>query len=63
MNNPFTTTFGLVPPNYIERIDETNKIVDNFLSDFPSNFVYLITGLRGSGKTVFMTNIGSIFSL
>ena len=63
MNNPFITTFGLVPPNYIERIDETNKIVDNFLSDFPSNFVYLITGLRGSGKTVFMTNIGSIFSL
>ncbi len=61
MSNPFSTTFGIEPLNYIERITETKKVIEDFSSDFPSNFVYLITGLRGSGKTVLMTNIANHF--
>lgn len=63
MNNPFTTAFGVEPLNYIDRISEREKIINDFSSDFPSNFVYLIAGLRGCGKTVFMTNVASAFSL
>ena len=33
--------------------------MDEFCHDFPSNFVYFITGVRGSGKTVFMYSIAN----
>lgn len=35
----------------------TNKVIDSFAAEVPSAQVYMITGVRGSGKTVFMTNI------
>lgn len=62
MNNPFSITFGMEPNNYIKRIQETNKIIENFNSETPSSYVYLITGVRGSGKTVFLSNIASILN-
>lgn len=40
MNNPFSTTFGLEPNNFIKRVDESNKIISEFSSDNPSNYVY-----------------------
>lgn len=61
MNNPFSTAFGIEPSNYILRRKETDLITDEFLSMNPSNFVYLITGVRGSGKTVLLSSISSLF--
>lgn len=61
MNNPFSTTFGIEPGNYIRRNLESEKIIDDFSSETPSNYVYLITGLRGSGKTVLLSSISNHF--
>ncbi|MCQ2799883.1 MAG: winged helix-turn-helix transcriptional regulator [Bacilli bacterium] len=61
MNNPFSMTFGLEPTNLIKRITESEKIISEFSNDNPSNHAYVITGLRGSGKTVLMSYISSHF--
>ena len=57
MNNPFTLSFGKRPVQYISRITQTNQIINNFRAEVPSNQIFMITGVRGSGKTVMMTNI------
>lgn len=57
MNNPFTLSFGKRPVQYISRISQTNQIIDSFRAEVPSNQIFMITGVRGSGKTVMMTNI------
>lgn len=59
MSNPFSTTFGIEPSNYIQREKETKKIINDFSQEEPSNYVYLITGVRGSGKTVLLSNVAS----
>lgn len=59
MYNPFTLAFGKKPLRYISRLMYTNKVIDSFTAEVPSAQVYMITGVRGSGKTVFMTNIVS----
>ena len=53
-NNPFSLVFGTPPTETIERIAQKNEVLDNFTADTPSQKVYIITGLRGSGKTVLM---------
>lgn len=55
---PFTLTFGVVPNNYIHRAEaeEEEEIRLKFLES-DTGLMYLITGVRGSGKTVFMENI------
>ena len=57
MNNPFTLSFGKKPLQYISRIMQTNQIIESFNAESPSNQIFMITGVRGSGKTVMMTNI------
>lgn len=57
MQNPFSTTFGLSSTNYILRLKESDEIIENFTASFPSNYVYMILGIRGSGKTVLLSNI------
>ncbi|MBR0419937.1 MAG: ATP-binding protein [Erysipelotrichaceae bacterium] len=59
--NPFSITFGIEPQNYIERIKESQKIISEFSAEIPSNCVYIITGLRGSGKTVLLSTIANYF--
>ena len=59
MNNPFTLSFGKKPLQYISRISQTNEIIENFNTPTPSNQIYMITGVRGSGKTVMMAAIAS----
>lgn len=54
--NPFTLTFGVVPNNYIHRAEAEEEIRLKFLES-DTGLMYLITGVRGSGKTVFMENI------
>lgn len=60
MNNPFTLSFGKKPAQFISRITQTNEIVENFQADVPSNQIYMLTGVRGSGKTVLMTTIANM---
>ena len=62
MANPFSIVFGKKPRQYIPRVAQTNHVIDDFTSENPSTQVYMITGVRGSGKTVMMTNIDSFFA-
>ncbi len=61
MRNPFTLTFGKSPINYIERTMQKNDIINSFSDDNPSYQVCMITGVRGSGKTVMLTEIARYF--
>ena len=38
-------------------MDESNKIIFEFSSDNSSNYVYFLTGIRGSSKTVLLSFI------
>ena len=62
MNNPFTISFGKAPLQYISRFAQTNEIEENFSAEIPSNQIYMITGVRGAGKTVMMTTIAGKFA-
>ncbi len=54
-SNPFTMDFGREPREFIPRLRTMVELVDTFTSDTPSHHIAMITGVRGSGKTVFMT--------
>ncbi len=57
MQNPFTTTFSKLPEYTYIVTDSTDEILDNFSYSQPSESVYKITGVRGSGKTVLLAKI------
>ena len=57
MQNPFTLTFGKSPLEPVERPVQTNEIIDTFTAEPVNQQMFLITGVRGSGKTVMMTEI------
>ncbi len=59
MNNPFTLSFGKKPLQYVSRISQTQEIIEKFNDTMPTDQIYMITGVRGSGKTVTMTAIAS----
>lgn len=59
MNNPFTLSFGKKPLQYVSRIAQTQKIVETFNDTEVTEQIFMITGVRGSGKTVTMTAIAS----
>lgn len=59
MDNPFTLTFGKEPVSYISREQETAEIMEGFQQEHPDNQVLMLTGVRGSGKTVALTNISN----
>ncbi len=60
--SPFTIIFGTEPQSAIPRKEEFNKVVRDFESPSPSSLGYVITGVRGCGKTVLMTSIQNHFS-
>ena len=60
-DNPYTLIFGQEPLQVISRKAEFTKVVSEFSSVNPSQMVYMVTGLRGAGKTVFMTEISEYF--
>lgn len=57
MNNPFSLSFGNTPYIEIDRSVTEFNIVEDFNSEHSSSNAYMITGVRGSGKTVYMTNL------
>ena len=59
MENPFTLTFGKSPKQYISQIVQKTEIIDAFTSENISQQAFIITGVRGSGKTVLMTDVAS----
>jgi len=60
MNNQFELTFGLKPSNYISRLKQSDEIISNFKSK-TGNKSFLITGVRGTGKTVMLSHISKQF--
>lgn len=61
MENPFMISFGKQPESFIVRAKDSKTIIDDFLKEKASNQVYIITGLRGSGKTVLLSSITNEF--
>ncbi len=61
MNNPFTLSFGKKPLNYIYRIKDTDLVIESFTQEPSTNQLYVITGIRGSGKTVLITALTKAF--
>ena len=55
--NPYTLVFGKEPSQIISRLPQLAEILESFCQEIPSQQVYMITGVRGSGKTVFMTSL------
>ena len=62
MQNPFTTTFSKIPNNSYIPTEQEQEIIENFSYDDPSESVYKITGVRGSGKTVLLAKVEQEFS-
>ena len=60
--NPFTLTFGQKPTEFISRTEQTGKIIQTFDMELPSSKVYMIAGVRGSGKTVSLTEIADHYT-
>ena len=58
-SNPYTITFGKEPKLSIPRVQQLSVVSSSFKADEPSNQVFMITGPRGSGKTVFMTEVAN----
>lgn len=55
--NPFDITFGKEPYNIISRKGDLAPVYRSFSDEQPNSQVYILTGIRGSGKTVAMTTI------
>lgn len=60
-NNPFSISFGTEPKELISRDEQLSEIEESFLSETPASQVYMITGVRGSGKTAALTKIRKEF--
>ena len=61
-NNPYSLVFGKEPREVIPRIAQTEELIQWFSGDPPSQQICMITGVRGSGKTVQMTIASSFFA-
>ena len=61
MSNPFSLSFGTRPAELIERPVQASEITESFLSEYVNQRTYMITGVRGSGKTVLLTELAAHF--
>ena len=59
MDNPYSMVFGKEPELFVSRAAQENKVINDFSGDNPTYQTYLLTGVRGSGKTVMMTEIAN----
>jgi len=58
--NPYTLVFGKEPEQLLSRYPDNYSIIENFESN-NSHQIFMLTGIRGSGKTVAMTSIAKHF--
>lgn len=61
IENPFSLSFGMKPVSYINRFAQSQAVINEFSKVEPTNKIFMITGVRGAGKTVFMSNIAQHF--
>ncbi len=61
MSNPYSMVFGKEPELLISRTAQFNTVIQDFTEENPPYQSYLLTGVRGSGKTVMMTDIANTF--
>ena len=59
--NPYSLLFGKEPEQMISRTAQRHEILDTFHEENPAQQIFLITGVRGCGKTVFMTDVSKTF--
>jgi len=57
VQNPFTVTFSKTPEYTYIATSKIDEILENFHYENPSESVYKITGVRGSGKTVILAKL------
>lgn len=56
-DNPYSLLFGREPQQVISRNMDIEMVITAFEGKHPTQQVYMITGVRGCGKTVFMTEV------
>ncbi len=61
MSNPFNITFGELPKSVVPREKDFEAVRNAFNDPSPESKVYIISGPRGSGKTVFLTALSESF--
>ncbi len=61
MRNPYSLTFGMEPKEYIKRPDVFSTITTTISNEDPDNRCFIITGVRGSGKTVFLSEVSDYY--
>ena len=61
MDNPFNVTFGELPSSLVSRENDMHIIESVFGQTTPESKVYIISGPRGSGKTVLLTSLINSF--
>ncbi len=59
MINPFSLSFGKEPLSEINREQQESEIITGFTAENPEFHAAMITGVRGSGKTVLMTKVAA----
>ena len=57
MENPFTLIFGKSPIEFVDRPLQIGEIVEAFSSKTINQQMFIVTGVRGAGKTVMMTEV------
>ena len=62
MKNPFNIMYGMIPTSLVGRSDAFNKIMSTFTSEDITAASYIITGIRGSGKTVLLRSVAKEMS-
>lgn len=55
-NNPFTLMYGISTPSIVSRQESIDSIINSFTNQ-NNMYTYLITGIRGTGKTVLLKTI------
>lgn len=60
-NNPFSLSFGNKPYEYVDRENDKQEMISKLCSIPPMAHCFIITGVRGSGKTVMLTSISKHF--
>ena len=61
MQNPFMTTFSKAPVYTYIPTEQADTIIEELGYEFPTESVYKITGVRGSGKTVILAKIEEFY--
>ena len=59
--NPYSIMFGKEPIRNIRREKQLRQVTDDYTAPEPMIQVYMITGVRGSGKTVFLSDATAFF--